>query len=235
MEEWVSTIYEMSINENDNKTRLREPPFTETLETEQKESKNVETSLKEEKYQVTSFRPSKSKESLLSLQHPSVPDLEKNTKNEILLRENANEEKIDVEETPPLPARIPRRLPSLPHEEAIPSFEPVDEPYDEDDIYHKIEDFRDGSSYQNFMVAKKQEERKKEEEAKKNGCLETYDDVAEGIRVQKTEEDSKIVEVPETYDDVQPVSSETFLSKTEIKKEETVVDGAESYDDVQVI
>ena len=241
MEEWVSMICEMSTKENDNKTRLRESPFTETMEMEQKDSKSSEPPLKDERYQNTGFRPSKSNENLLSLQPPPIPDLDKETKNEILLREKSTKVKIDDGLIPPLPARIPRRLPSLPNEETIPNFEPVDEPYDEDDIYHKIEDFRDTTGYQNIMVAKKEEERKKEEKKKKeeakNCFLDTYDDVdvvAEGIRVQKIEEESKIEDIQEAYDDVRPVTQEDILKETEVKKGECVVDASQSYDDVQV-
>lgn len=239
MQEWVSMICEISTKENDNKTRLGESSFTETVEMEQKDSKSSEPSLKDERYQNTGFRSSKSNENLLGLQPPPIPDLDKDTKNEILLREKSTNDKTDDSEIPPLPARIPRRLPSLPHEEAISNFEPVDEPYDEDDIYHKIEDFRDGTGYQNIMVAKKEEEKTKERKKaeEKNCFLETYDDVddvAEGIRAQKIEEESKIEDIQEAYDDVRPVTQEVFFKETEVKKGECVVDAAESYDDVQV-
>lgn len=220
MEEWVSIICETSSRENDNKTRLRESSFTDIAQMEQKDRKNSESSIKDEKYQDADFRPSRSRENLLRV--------DKDTNSEILLREKTtklvtNEEDDDDNKTPPLPARIPRRLPSLPHEEVIPSFQSVDEPYDEDDIYHKIEDFRDGTGYQNCMVAKKEEE-KKQEELKKN-YLDTYDDVTSEIQI---EDDKKREEIQEAYDDVQSVPQKTSLEN------ETVVDSPESYDDVKV-
>lgn len=226
MEEWVAIICETSTRENDNKTRLRESSLLEITQLEQKDRKNSESSVIEERYQDADFRPSRSKENLLCLPSIRIQPADKETNNEILLREKptkllSTKDEVDENETPPLPARIPRRLPSLPHEDVLPSFQPVDEPYDEDDIYHKIEDFRDGTGYQNFMVAKKEEDRKIKE-LKKNGYLDTYDDVA-----AETPENKK-KETQETYDDVQSAPQKSF-------SENETVDSPESYDDVKTI
>ncbi|XP_043461230.1 uncharacterized protein LOC122497900 [Leptopilina heterotoma] len=226
MEEWVAIICETSARENDNKTRLRGSSFTETAQLEQKERKSSESSLKDEKYQDADFRPSSlSRENLLSLRIKSV---EKEANSDIHLREKTtkllNQEQND-DKTPPLPARIPRRLPSLPHEDVIPSFPIIDEPYDEDDIYHKIEDFRDGTAYQNFMVAKKEDE-KKQQELKRNGCPDTYDDVA--TEIKHTDNDKRREEIQEAYDDVQ------MPQKSTLPENEAIVDSPELCDDAKM-
>lgn len=214
MEEWVAIICETSSRENDNKTRIRGSSLTETAQVEQKERKSSESSIKDEKCQDTDVRPSLSRENLLT--------------SDILLREKItkllNQELNQDNKTPPLPARIPRRLPSLPHEDVIPSFPIIDEPYDEDDIYHKIEDFRDGTAYQNFMVAKKEDE-KKQQELRRNGHPDTYDDVA--TEIQHIDNDKRREEIQEAYDDVQVPQKSTLV-------ENEAIDSAELCDDAKM-
>lgn len=117
---------------------------------------------------------------------------------------------------PPLPARIPRRLPSLPVQKSS-SYQFPEE--DEDDIYHKIEDFRNGTiRYENVGAAKTNEP-------------ETYDDIQVSINTDKSNNKKKIVvkrtstdssnEV--TYDD----TGNTVLNRAEEQ------DQLASYDNVE--
>ena len=126
---------------------------------------------------------------------------------------------------PTLPVRQPRRLPSLPNEEALaPSYERMDYAYEDDDIYHKIEDIRDkGRSYENvkniFMNPSrikrftKKDKKKKKKEEKKIPDVQIHDCVENKVQLKKEEtkkktESSSSPEVLETYDDVQTIVQE---------------------------
>ncbi|XP_011873582.1 PREDICTED: FK506-binding protein 5-like [Vollenhovia emeryi] len=131
---------------------------------------------------------------------------------------------------PPLPARIPRRLPSLPPADPRARLDDDDDG-DDDDIYHRIEDLRNGdlkTRYQNMVLSKKQradaaaDQRQQEEE-------EAYDDVApkkRNERNEKTEGQEDVVardatSFQQTYDDI------GTLSRIDGEA------GEEFYDDVQ--
>ncbi|XP_017885189.1 uncharacterized protein LOC108628043 [Ceratina calcarata] len=118
---------------------------------------------------------------------------------------------------PPLPARIPRRLPSLPVQKS--SYQFPEE--DEDDIYHKIEDFRNVTTqYENVGVAKTNEP-------------ETYDDVQASIKTDKSDDkkknDAKRTSIDSsneiTYDD----TGNTVLNRVDEQ------DQLASYDDVESV
>lgn len=75
------------------------------------------------------------------------------TRNKENEAKNENETEAEHEkEAPPLPSRVTRKLPKLPHEDALPSYEQM-EAYDEDDIYHRIDDLRT-ANYQNCTLLK---------------------------------------------------------------------------------
>ncbi|XP_015171676.1 PREDICTED: uncharacterized protein LOC107063975 [Polistes dominula] len=113
---------------------------------------------------------------------------------------------------PPLPARIPRRLPLLPSSGIISSYEMMDE--EEDGIYHKIEDIEHGKFYQNF-ISKNQKEIITIEKSKKAATT-AYDDVQAILQKERqTNMKSKskdkdlsntisneIIPFDETYDDI---------------------------------
>lgn len=123
------------------------------------------------------------------------------------------EETKEEEEAPPLPART-RRLPSIPSQERI-SYEPREEHYDEEGLYHRIEDIKAQREYQNCQVRSAAEAAKAKKYATTiNLIQETYDDV-EGVT-------DRFKEPTETYDDVHSVA------QSKIKHEPI------SYDDVQV-
>ncbi|XP_017794152.1 PREDICTED: uncharacterized protein LOC108575769 [Habropoda laboriosa] len=129
---------------------------------------------------------------------------------------------------PPLPARIPRTLPSLPLPPRS-SYEFPDE--EEDDIYHKIEDFRETMHYGNIDETSFQI-RSDEDKSTKEST--TYDDVRASIRNEiKFEERSKRkkdlarksvgLQAEETYDDT-------------VSKDNKVVDECDKflpYDNIQ--
>ncbi|KAK0177031.1 hypothetical protein PV328_001121 [Microctonus aethiopoides] len=149
--------------------------------------------------------------------------------------------------SPPLPARIPRRLPSLPHEHQSPNFDPIDDGYDEDDIYHKIEDLKKpASTYQNITNADhnckidtdcsnlKREEKKVKNKTKNNeqissSSIEIYDD-AQPVEISKsTQNENDRTSI--IYDDIQTIVNvarkeiveetrkKSFLDRVRNKKE----------------
>ncbi|KAF3420602.1 hypothetical protein E2986_03104 [Frieseomelitta varia] len=126
---------------------------------------------------------------------------------------------------PPLPARIPQRLP-IPSLQHSPQEFPDEE---EDDIYHKIEDFRDTVRYGNVSEAsqiKMNDDRSDKESSA------TYDDIQASVKKKdKFDEKSKgksIVSRDElTYDD-----TGTTLKDNKVTDEQ---DKFSSYDDVESV
>ncbi|KYN04378.1 hypothetical protein ALC62_05144, partial [Cyphomyrmex costatus] len=165
--------------------------------------------------------------------------------NKVERKENADER------APALPARIPRRLPSLPPDNdslTVSSYRATVEgdDDDDDDIYHRIEDLRNEMRYQNVAMPK---EKQANDENRKQSIA--YDDI--GARNEKNERNEKMeegkscdtVSSQETYDDIVTLSR-TDATKIESKRnldndssiDVATVDGAiekreEFYDDVQ--
>jgi hypothetical protein len=106
-------------------------------------------------------------------------------------------------------------LPSLPSQERI-LYENKEEPYDEEGLYHRIEDIKAQREYQNCQIHSNESTQKENNFTSINFIQETYDDV-EGISDTSKEKSEEPVE---TYDDIQNVASD---------KNETI-----SYDNVQV-
>ncbi|KAK0180587.1 hypothetical protein PV327_002954 [Microctonus hyperodae] len=170
-----------------------------------------------EQYQdVGSINSRKSLESVKVIDFDTRNDNE----NDVKLRE---EEKLTNRSitSPPLPARIPRRLPSLPHEHQSLNFDSIDDGYDEDDIYHKIEDLKKpASTYQNIANAD-------HNSRIDNDCSNLKR--TEKMVKSKTK-NSKQIFFPsvEIYDDAQPVE----ISKSmRIENDRTSI----IYDDIQTI
>ncbi|CAK9802525.1 Src kinase-associated phosphoprotein 2 [Anthophora plagiata] len=102
---------------------------------------------------------------------------------------------------PPLPSRVPRKLPSPPRS----SYEFPDE--EEDDIYHKIEDFRDTVRYGN--IGETFQIRSDDDRSTKEST--TYDDVRASVQSESMSEESRRkknlarksvdLQAEETYDD----------------------------------
>ncbi|XP_071638935.1 uncharacterized protein [Temnothorax longispinosus] len=156
------------------------------------------------------------------------------------------------ERVPPLPARIPRRLPSLPPANplAIPSYRATvegDDDDDDDDIYHRIEDLRNETRYQNMVVSKKQQADDSDERQEE---AVTYDDVRapdernernEKVEGQMEEEDNSrdAISFQETYDDIvtlsriNATSSEAERSRNNDAFTVDGEKGEEFYDDVE--
>lgn len=128
---------------------------------------------------------------------------------------NNKDEKVEhrnkIENPPPLPARIPRRLPSLPpDDDAIPSYKAaVEDDDDEDDIYHKIEDLRNETCYQNVLSRKKRADKKQE------GV--TYDDA------RAAEESNNEGQVREENGQ---------MRKKQVRRSRDAISSEEMYDDI---
>ncbi|XP_008550830.1 uncharacterized protein LOC103573488 [Microplitis demolitor] len=117
---------------------------------------------------------------------------------------------------PPLPARIPRRLPSLPHEDKSVDF--TDEAYYEDDIYQMVEELKQPTTYQNVTKVKIHKDK-----GKVSPALDTYDDIA-GKKERKTKRKSKSYK--DNYDDMQADEI-----KSQVQDERTSV----MYDDIEAV
>ncbi|KAK2588884.1 hypothetical protein KPH14_001747 [Odynerus spinipes] len=158
----------------------------------------------------------------------------------------------DKKSPPPLPARIPvalsRGLPSLPRSEAISSYEAMDD--EEDDIYHRIEDFGSKTCYQNMATKNREHEKSKK--------ADSYDDVhailkkeEKNVKLVSKEENASStlqnekVSYEETYDDISSASASREKKDREVIRSEDVNDTCEpqqstlatdvSYDDVTAL
>lgn len=166
----------------------------------------------------------------------TLDDLDSPTvKDESTIKDEEMREKKDPGgNPPPLPARIPRRLPSLPPDDAIPTYKAiVEDDDDEDDIYHKIEDLKNGTRYQNMMLSRKQRADKKRE------IVVAYDDVRaseESKNEGQTREEGDATPSEETYDDI-ALSRINATVNSELQNHDSHPDGEEKreefYDDVE--
>lgn len=150
---------------------------------------------------------------------------------------------------PPLPARIPRRLPSLPPDNPlmeVPSYDraTVEGDYEDgDDIYHRIEDLRNEMRYQNMVeILSKKKQADAGDERQQEEALETVEAVAyDDVRAPNEKVVRKSLQ--ETYDDiVTPLRIDAVSMSIEPERnrnnDATRVDGEEKeeefYDDVEV-
>lgn len=172
-------------------------------------------------------------------------------KGESASKDEEVEQRNKVENPPPLPARIPRRLPSLPPDgDAIPLYKAaVEDDDDDDDIYHKIEDLKNKTCYQNMVLSKKKRVGKKQETV-------GYDDIrAKEVREnnnegQMREENGQIREKQisrsrdtvseEMYDDIVALSRiNTVNANSERQNHDCSIGNDEEqkeelYDDIEV-
>lgn len=154
---------------------------------------------------------------------------------------NVAEKKDEVgSPPPPLPARIPRRLPSLPLDDSVPVYKAAENDDEDDDTYHKIEDLRSGTSYQNMMLRKQRvavDDEKHE--------IVAYDDVRvpdEGRESDKgREEKFDAIPAEEMYDDIVTLARSNVVARVKEENrngDRSVADGNEGveefYDDVTV-
>lgn len=231
MKEWVASVTEsLEPEECGGRSATRAATFAEILELESTERMCIERVKEEkEKYQDVLnspkvglylsfafgyiidtrymddgvFAQSKTKDKQ-SIGKPVIPEKDK---------DKSSEKAGTVEEeAPPLPVRS-RELPALPAPDRI-SYEVREEPYDEEGLYHRIEDIRAQREYQNCQ-ARSSKKIDGTDATKIDLIQETYDDV-EAVAVDR----SRTEEPMQTYDDVQSVMK---------SKDEPI-----SYDDVQV-
>lgn len=143
MEQWITAICRLGCNQSESSTVDN---LIETIPSLDGKLNSPE----EEQYQdVGSIDDNKSLREKKHSKEIKISFDDKIQTENLYTNEKLNIEKL-VDNPPALPARIPRRLPSLPHENAT-SYEPLENGCDEDDIYHKIEDFKKptASTYQN--------------------------------------------------------------------------------------
>lgn len=135
-------------------------------------------------------------------------------KGESASKDEEVEQKNKVENPPPLPARIPRRLPSLPPDgDAIPLYKAaVEDDDDDDDIYHKIEDLKNKTCYQNMVLSKKKRINKKQETV-------GYDDIC-------------AKEVRENNNEGQMQEENGQIREKQISRSRDTIPSEEMYDDI---
>ncbi|XP_078040667.1 uncharacterized protein LOC144471938 [Augochlora pura] len=153
MEQWVAKICELNINGRDEITELTKVSISVPPEVKARSSLSLEPDHKEEQYQDVGCFSIDGQESEIdgcfaaTNADEQLTESSKNTQAD-LTNFPSSPMSTSVPAAPvlfsgpPLPARIPRRLPSLPVSRSSnsPSYVPQDE--EEDEIYHKIEDFR---------------------------------------------------------------------------------------------
>lgn len=149
--------------------------------------------------------------------------------------------KDTVKNPPPLPARIPRRLPSVPSEDSVPSYKPIECYDDDDDIYYKIDDLKNGKAYQNVKVAKRQDANVSDKQHEVATGHDEDIDASKGRKEgQAQEEKSDTISVEEDmYDDISVLTRMKTSTEEENPKNGdrpvSADDGEESfYDDVEV-
>lgn len=154
-------------------------------------------------------------------------------KGESTSKDEEVEHRNKVENPPPLPARIPRRLPSLPPDgDAIPLYRAaVEDDDDDDEIYHKIEDLKNETCYQN-MLSKKKRADKKHEESNNEGQM--REENGQMHRSRDT------IPSEEMYDDIVALSRINAINANSERKNHdcSIGDGEEQreefYDDIEV-
>ncbi|XP_011299436.1 uncharacterized protein [Fopius arisanus] len=124
-----------------------------------------------------------------------------------------------VSSPPPLPARIPRRLPSLPQTPVSPVLAPEDIAEGKDDIYYTIEDMQDGMTYINLKPA---HPHNKIPPPVEKTDLEVYDDIQANSTSEANLNSNKNLkssdEQLETYDEVGSAESKKENSRESPKK-----------------
>lgn len=135
MEDWVTKIYELAAMDR-NETKERPKILMSTsIESDASPPDAQESDSKEESYQDVGLIVA---DKTVSEDAVGVNVVKENS--EVIAASPSKEPPTDFVDgsPPPLPARIPRRLPSLPIQVPAPSYVYPEE--EEDDIYHKIED-----------------------------------------------------------------------------------------------
>nr|XP_033331076.1 uncharacterized protein LOC117223062 [Megalopta genalis] len=157
MQQWVAKICELNIDGRDEITELTKVSAAVPPEIEARSSINLDPDRKEEQYQDVGcfsidgqeteidgyFAATNADEQLVDPSKSTHADLANFPSSTMPAALPASPVFFSG---PPLPARIPRRLPSLPVSGSSnsPSYVPQNE--EEDEIYHKIEDFRNKST-----------------------------------------------------------------------------------------
>ncbi|XP_023287587.1 neurofilament heavy polypeptide [Orussus abietinus] len=198
MVQWVSVTSQMAGTETENRQKFSLPSVSSPSgETAEKDSSKDTTCGSEKNQEMGSVVLDDKGES----KRPPVKDR---------LEAKENPEKSDIskkngqtEPPPPLPARIPRRLPALPQERVSTSYDVMED--DEDEIYHKIEDLRE-SNYQNCAVGVSAKKNKAGIKARESSSSQEASPKKKGKKSkEKKNKPQTNSEDVELYDDVQSV------------------------------
>ncbi|XP_011051567.1 PREDICTED: uncharacterized protein LOC105144384 isoform X2 [Acromyrmex echinatior] len=198
MDQWIAKICEVECCNESERNKAME------AHEKKKRATIVESSPTDHSRSNEATRHQDADKKLVSVDNSTAKAELPSNRNKVERKENTDER------TPSLPARIPRRLPSLPPDNEILTVSShratVDgDDDDDDDIYHRIEDLRNEMRYQNIVLPKEKQvgvSDEKQEEAI------AYDDI--GARNKKNERNEKVKEdkscdaisSEETYDDI---------------------------------
>lgn len=189
-------------------------------------------------------------ESQISDPDETARDAKKSTVDKPTKTDTSDKKEIERnhENPPPLPARIPRRLPSLPSDNAIvPCKTAAKEDDDEDEIYHKIEDLKNGTCYQNVALSTKESDadEKKQREAMYDDIRSSKEKNEEPVLAEEQSQDTTLPPDEELYDDIgtilrtgNVVASVASSAEQVRKSDRPITEGEEKqeefYDDVGV-
>ncbi|XP_018052493.1 PREDICTED: uncharacterized protein LOC108689981 [Atta colombica] len=242
MDQWIAKICEIECCNESEKNKAME------AHEKKKQATIIESSLTDRSCSnATEATRHQDAEKLVVVDNLTVKAELPSNRNKVERKENTDEK------APSLPARISRRLPSLPPDNEILTVSSykatVDgDDDDDDDIYHRIEDLRNEMRYQNMILPKEKQvsvSDEKQEEAI------AYDDI--GARNKKNERNEKLKEgksydaisSQETYDDIVTllqIDATRIESKRNLDNDSSIdvsiTDGAikkkeEFYDDVE--
>lgn len=221
MEQWIAKVYEVGCC---------------------KESMNSDVEIREKRGATNEPSPSVNRRGNKSMLHQDAAaekPIAANKSNESSQRmdhyRDERKRQGKMENPPPLPSRIPRRLPSLPPDSAIPSYRvAVEDDDDDDEIYHKIEDLMNGTCYQNLALRRRRAIIEQQD-------IVSYDDIhgpsEKGEQLQVANFDDTVPQ-EETYDDIVALSRTITGTEHQNHQDGNAPDAGEEkeefYDDVQV-
>ncbi|XP_011335840.2 uncharacterized protein LOC105278440 [Ooceraea biroi] len=222
MDQWIAKVHEVGCGGKENVNSDVEIREKQRATNELSPCLNRREKNKEMRHQDAAGNPMTTNKSVESLADQQRDEKKKRGKE-------------TVENPPPLPSRIPRRLPSLPPDSAIPSYRvAVEDDDDDDEIYHKIEDLINGTCYQNLALRRRRAIEEQQD-------VISYDDI-HGTKEKEEEQmqgkaDSTMSQ-EETYDDIVPSRTNASAAKTEHQDNQSGSGPAaekekEFYDDVE--
>ncbi|XP_018337479.1 PREDICTED: uncharacterized protein LOC108745677 isoform X2 [Trachymyrmex septentrionalis] len=222
MDQWIAKICELECCNESERNKVVE------AHEKKRRATIVESSLTDahsHSNEATRRQEREDAEKLLVVDNSTVKAELPSNRNKVERKENTDEK------APSLPARIPRRLPSLPPDNGILTVSSyratVDgDDDDDDDIYHRIEDLRNETRYQNMVLPKEKQvgiSDEKQEEAI------AYDDI--GAHNKKNERNEKMMEDATRIEPKRNLDNDTSI---DVSIADGVIEKREEfYDDVE--